>query len=65
MTARHNNRYLEIYGSRTPRYDARPSHRLSGAAAALVGAGVALLWMAPDTVTRLTGLGADLLARLP
>ncbi len=64
MTARHNNMYREIYGTRTPRYDA-PPHRHHGAAVALTGAAVALLALAPDRVAWLTELGADLLARLP
>lgn len=65
MTARHNNMCLEIYGTRTPRFDARPPHRHHGAAVTLAGAVVALLVLAPDTVTWLAELGADMLARLP
>ena len=59
------NMYLETYGTRTPRYGARPTHRLSAAVATLTVAGVALLVVAPDVVTRLSGLAADALARLP
>ncbi len=65
MTARHNNMYLEIYGTRTPRYDTRPSHRAHAVAAALAGAVVMLLVLAPDTVTWVKEVAADMLARLP
>jgi len=56
--------YLEIYGTRTPRYEGRPSRRLYGAAVALTGTVVALLVLAPDRVNWLTQLIVDALARL-
>ena len=64
MTARHNM-YLEIYGTRTPRYAERPSHRAHGVAVALAGAVVALLVVAPDTATWLSELVVNALAGLP
>ncbi len=70
MTARHDNyppndTYLEIYRTRTPQYERRPSRRLYGVAVALTGTAVAMLVLAPDRINWLTQLVVDTLARLP
>ena len=50
MTARRNT-YLEIYATRTPRYDDRPAGRLPGAVVVLTVAVLTLLVMAPEVVS--------------